>query len=360
MTLRPDWNIELHASPEVLRASFGTLGEPWMRPLSGSTYLHRARWEFGRLPQMLRSDPSLLVWAPFGPPANLALAPRTVWMSRNIIPLLPMRMWEVSRADMMRVLALRGNLMLWARTARKTIAVSKDAQMRLARLARVAPDSIPVIPHGVGPAPTSTPVGERRHESVRRQPYLLHVGQPTAYRRTRELFQAYARLADERPDLPPLLAAGTARRVDASYERTCTDLLESAVLRGQAHLLGQISHSEVMDLMAEAHAFLYPSVHENCPNVVLEALGAGRVGVYSDIPTIRELAGGAGIFVPTPSAENLAPAIVRASFDLQLRADVSREARLRAALFSWERTANLTAAALDAAFAVNPGDGRTP
>jgi alpha-1,3-rhamnosyl/mannosyltransferase len=115
-------------------------------------------------------------------------------------------------------------------------------------------------------------------------------------------------------------------------------------------VLGQISHADVLALMATAHAFLYPSVHENCPNVVLEALAAGRVAVYSDIAPVRELAGDAGLFVADPRPGNLTSAIERASFDAAHRQGVAVEARRRAARFTWERTADRTAAALDELF----------
>lgn len=351
MKLRPGWDIELHASPEVLRASFGSERASWMRLLPSGSYADWLRWEFVDLPRLLRQDREALVWAPFGPALNIALARRAVWMSRNIIPLLPIRQWEVSRADRPRLRAMKAVIVLWARFARRTICVSHDARARLAKLASVDPARIPVIAHGVASVDERILCSTPELEALRSEPYLLHVGQPMAYRRTKELFRAYSEVALQRPDLPPLVVAGAARGPDASYERECLKSLDSAIRSNRARMLGHVHHADVLSLMAKAHAFLYPSVHENCPNVVLEALAAGRVGVYADIPTVRELADDAGVFVRDGGLPTLAEAIERAAFDQAARADIARRALARAPRFTWELTAEHTATVLDEVFA---------
>jgi glycosyltransferase involved in cell wall biosynthesis len=102
--------------------------------------------------------------------------------------------------------------------------------------------------------------------------------------------------------------------------------------------------------MSTAHAFLYPSVHENCPNVVLEALAAGRVGVYADIAPVRELTGEAGLFVRDPGPLTLSDAIEEAAFNEPRRLGIAQQASQRAKLFTWARTAEATAAMLELAF----------
>jgi glycosyltransferase involved in cell wall biosynthesis len=268
-------------------------------------------------------------------------------MSRNIIPLLPYRQWEVSRADRPRLLAMQGMVVFWARFARQTICVSHDAQVRLARLARVRAERLRVIPHGVRPYDEVPACSTRELEAIRSRPYLLYVGQPAPYRRTRELFLAYSELSARRTDIPPLVVIGSARAADAAYERECMRCLEPAIQRKQVLVLGQLDHDDVLALMAKAHAFLYPSVHENCPNVVLEALAAGRVAVYADIPPVRELAADAGIFVDDLGGPSLVEAIERASFDDGLRRKIATAARCRAGHFTWERAAKETVAVLD-------------
>jgi glycosyltransferase involved in cell wall biosynthesis len=354
MKLEPSWHIELHAPKEVFLTCFGTQGEPWMRPLPGAGYRQRGRWELIDLPHLLRSDPEALAWAPFGVPLNLALAPRTVWMSRNLIPLLPPREWELSPSDHLRIHLLRTLIVGFARLARGTICVSQHARARLASLARMDRARIAVAPHGVSAFVPGRSCSDGALEKMRQTKYVLHVGQPVPYRRTRELFAGYARLAARRSDLPPLVVAGRARPQDAAYEASCQHLLEPLVREGRAHLLGQIPHSDVLALLGSAHAFVYPSVHEDCPNVVLEALSAGRAGVFADIPAVRELADQAGVFVANPQPDTLAEAIERAVYDGPLRDRLGVAAQARAALFTWDRTAEKTVEIFERAFARAP------
>ena len=319
-----------------------------MRELPDRGYRSRARWEFLELPALLHEDPRALVYSPFGPMWNLSVAPRTAWMSRNIIPLLPPERWELSESDHARMMALRALFTAFARTARASICVSQHARAALSALSGVARERIAVIPHGVEPV-REYPASTHALERIRREPYLLHVGQPIAYRRTLELVDGYALLAARR-NMPRLVLAGGARGADADYEGRCLTRLAPLVARGQAVSLGQVEHVDVLALMASAQTFVYPSVQEDCPNVVLEALSAGRVGVYADIPAVRELAGDAAVFVPEPRPEPLAEATERAVFDDALRARLTREARGRAAQFTWDRSAQRLVAILDQAF----------
>jgi glycosyltransferase involved in cell wall biosynthesis len=319
-----------------------------MRPLPSGGYGARARWEFVELPAMLRDDTRAVLYAPFGPPWNLSLAPRTVWMSRNIIPLLPPEQWELSEGDHARMHVLRVLYPAFARAARRSICVSQHARAALSALARIDAERIAVVPHGI------EPIVERRASSeaverVRAGSYVLHVGQAIPYRRTAELVEGYALLAARRR-VPPLVLVGKARDIDAGYERRCLSMLAPLVGCGQAMVLGQVPHADVRALMGSAQTFAYPSVQEDCPNVVLEALSAGRVGVYADIAAVRELAGDAAVFVRDPRPEGLAQALERAVLDEPLRSRLPGEARARGAQFTWDRSAERLVAILDDAF----------
>ena len=57
--IRPDWDIELHASTPVLERVFGTTQEHWMHEIGDDGYAARLEWEFVKLPGILRSIPPL-------------------------------------------------------------------------------------------------------------------------------------------------------------------------------------------------------------------------------------------------------------------------------------------------------------
>ncbi|HEY8091906.1 MAG TPA: glycosyltransferase [Polyangiaceae bacterium] len=357
MRARPAWRVELHAPAELLRAAFGRDDAPWMVTMGGAGYGGRLRWEMVDMPAEVERVPGTLLYSPFGPMLNVAAARRAVWASRNIIPLLPPDTWEIEDADRLRTLALRGLVAFSARVAPRTICVSEHARASLMALTGLSGETIRVIPHGADVVEPDRRCADAAAEAIRRVPYVLNVGQPTPYRRTRELIAGYARLAARRSDLPVLVLVGNARPVDRAYGEECSALVEPLVRAGKAVHLGQLPHGDVLALTASAHVVAYPSVHEDCPNVILEALAGGRVIVCADVPATRELAEGAAVFVRDPHPAGIERALDDAIHDDALRRDLGRRARERAALFTWERCAESTVGVLEEAFRA-PGPGR--
>jgi glycosyltransferase involved in cell wall biosynthesis len=178
---------------------------------------------------------------------------------------------------------------------------------------------------------------------------VLNVGQPAPSRRTRELILGYARLAERRKDLPRLVMVGAARAVETGYGEECLRIAEPLLRAGRAVSLGQLPPADAVALAARARVVAYPSVHEDCPNVVLEALAGGRVLVCADIAATRELAESSAVFVRDPDPERIESALERAVYDEPLRRSLEAGALARAGLFTWDRTAARTIAVLEEA-----------
>jgi glycosyltransferase involved in cell wall biosynthesis len=346
---RPDWRVELHAPAELLWEAFGRNDLPWMRPVASDRYRGRLKWELLDLPFEAGRVPRTLVYSPFGPLLNLAVARQAVWASRNIIPLLPPETWELTDADRLRTLALRHLVALEARVAPRTICVSDHARVRLTQLAGVTGETIRTIHHGVDPVDPDLPCSTPALEAIRGTPYVAYMGQPAPSRRTRELILGYARLAQRRKDLPRLVIVGAPRPVDREYGQECLRIADPLLRSGRAVYLGQIPPGDAVALEARARVVAYPSVHEDCPNVVLEALAAGRVILCADIPATRELAENAAVFVPNPDPERIESALERAVYDEPLRQSLEAGALARAGLFTWDRTAARTIQVLEEA-----------
>jgi glycosyltransferase involved in cell wall biosynthesis len=347
---RPEWRVELHAPAELLRAAFGRDDQPWMVPVVSGRYSGRLKWELVDLPFEADRVPRTLVYSPFGPLLNVAMARRAVWASRNIIPLLPPETWEMEDKDRLRVMALRYLVALGARVAARTICVSDYSRGLLTQLAGVTGETIRTIPHGVDPVDLDVRCSDPAHEAIRGTPYVVTVGQPTPYRRTRELILGYARLAQRRKDLPRLVMVGGARSVDHAYGEECLRLAEPMLRDGRIVYLGQVPQGDAIALAARAHVVAYPSVHEDCPNAVLEGLAAGRVILCADIPATRELAEASAVFVRDPDPERIESALERAVYDEPLRRSLQAGALARARLFTWDRTAARTIQVLEEAY----------
>lgn len=349
--LRPSWHVEVFTSADgaaALRAAGAVAVE--VHTIEPADHRGRLRWELAGLPLACRRDPHALVYAAFGPVLNLAIAARTVWMARNVIPLLDPATWEVSRRDIPRLHVLRRVFAQEARRAAGVISVSHHARARLSRLAGVSMDRIAVVPHGADDADAAG-AGRPEVASLLDERFVLHVGQPIPYRRTLDLIQAYVLFLERRPGGPKLVLVGGARSEDRAYSEECRAALAPLSASGNAVVLGQLGRTDVLALTRRAHAIAYPSVHEDCPNVVLEALAAGRPLVCADIPATRELCADAAVMVDDPRPPTLAAALERAVFDPELRERSSRRAAKRASLYTWDRATELTVAALERAHA---------
>jgi glycosyltransferase involved in cell wall biosynthesis len=348
--VEPDWTFEVHAPEVVLRSVFGRMNEPWMHVTGNGSLRERLRWEFRDLPALLRSDPSALLFAPFGPLLNVPLASRGVVKSENLLALVPHRGLDLRPAEQARLTIMRRVYVANARRARTLVCASRHARARLSTLSGVAEDRMCVVPHGIEPPPPGKACRSESAEAIRRRPYVLHVGQAWPYRRTLQLARGYAELVKRRPDAPPLVWVGAALPIQLGYQQRCLDVLRPLLDSGKAFHLGQVAHEDVLALTSSAHTIVYPSICEDCPNVVLEALGVGAVLVCADIPANRELADDQAVYVRESSPHGIADALERALFDTTLRARVQAGAHERASMFTWNRTAERIADALRDAF----------
>jgi glycosyltransferase involved in cell wall biosynthesis len=103
--------------------------------------------------------------------------------------------------------------------------------------------------------------------------------------------------------------------------------------------LGEISATRMARLFSARPIYASAALYEPFGLSVLEAAQAGCALVLSDIPTHREIWGGAAVFVPARDAESFAAAIQDLADDPDERQQLGQLARARAQLYSPERMA---------------------
>ena len=193
-----------------------------------------------------------------------------------------------------------------ARHAGHVLAVSERTKQDAVELYGIAPEKITVTPHGVDPAFTP---GDGSHDD-----YVLFVGAVQARKDPLAALAAAERAGRK------LVVAGPEK--EPALARELRD-------RG-ADVRGWVDKQELAELYRRAAALLLPSRFEGFGLPVLEAMASGTPVVLSDDPALREVAGDAGCY---GSLE-----------DALADRDRYRTAGLeRAKLFTWERTAQLTA-----------------
>lgn len=119
---------------------------------------------------------------------------------------------------------------------------------------------------------------------------LLFVGQLELHKGLEVMIEALSYLK-----IPVVVTViGEGSRKDDAMERALTLSDRVAV-----SFLGAISHNEVLRMMAQHDALVFPSlVVENCPGVLLEARSVGLPVIASDVGGVRELVDGDALVPP--------------------------------------------------------------
>jgi glycosyltransferase involved in cell wall biosynthesis len=102
-------------------------------------------------------------------------------------------------------------------------------------------------------------------------------------------------------------------------------------------LAGYLSDSEIQSLYEEADVFVYPSLYEGFGLPVLEAMACGCPVVASNVSSLPEVVGEAGMLVDPYDVETLAHAVSTVLQDDELKRQMSKKGIAQAQKFSWER-----------------------
>ena len=106
--------------------------------------------------------------------------------------------------------------------------------------------------------------------------------------------------------------------------------------------IGYVPDEDLPALYAGALGALYLSLYEGFGLPALEAMACGTPLLASDVTSLPEVVGDAGLLVDPYDIEAIAYGIRRIAEDHTLREKLRRKGLERAKLFTWERTAEVT------------------
>jgi glycosyltransferase involved in cell wall biosynthesis len=224
--------------------------------------------------------------------------------------------------------------------ADRVLCVSATTARDLTEHLGVAAERVDVTPLGTDLVPASDEeVALLRARAGLDGPYLLGLGTLEPRKDLPTLVRAFAALAAELPHT--LVLAGLAG--------WGSDELAGAVAASGAaeriRLTGYVPERDKAALLSGADLLVYPSRYEGFGLPVLEAMACGTPVVTTTGGSLPEVAGDAALLVPPGDPEQLAAAVLKLLGDQAAWADQARRGRARAASFTWERCADLTAAA---------------
>ncbi|HZV77553.1 MAG TPA: glycosyltransferase family 1 protein [Candidatus Babeliales bacterium] len=212
-----------------------------------------------------------------------------------------------------------------AQRCKALITDSHFAQAELSRELGISPQRL--VPIALGVAPTRMPAAVALDVSAL-GPYVLYVGAPERRKGFDTLLAAMARVARRRPDLSLVVTT----RLDGWRPADGVRVTE----------LGFVDDDLLAALYRNCALLAFPSRYEGFGLPVLEAMSYGAPVVASNASAIPEAGGDAACYVCAGDEEQLADAILRVSGDEAYAAELRCQGPIRAAQFSWERTAART------------------
>jgi len=101
--------------------------------------------------------------------------------------------------------------------------------------------------------------------------------------------------------------------------------------------LGYISDEDLMKLYSEVDVLVYPSVYEGFGVPPLEAMACGCPVAVSNVSSIPEVVGDAGVYFNPLDVNDIAGTLIRILKDDELKIEMSKRGIERAKMFNWDK-----------------------
>lgn len=231
-----------------------------------------------------------------------------------------------------------------ARSAAQIIAVSSSTKNDLVKHYRLPESKVTVIPLAGGEQFRPQAYEQAQivldKYNLTYQKYLLFVGTLQPRKNLLKLLEAYQILTSRYRLEEKLVIVGKRgwlwKPILAKIQST----------PGVAYL-DQVTDEDLPSIIAGASVLTLPALYEGFGLPPLEAMASGVPVVVSNVSSLPEVVGAAGVLVDPNSADSIAEGLLQVLTDKNLRAQMIERGLRQAAKFSWERTASETKALLE-------------
>ena len=225
--------------------------------------------------------------------------------------------------------------------ADRLIYLSEAVKENRLRFFGLDPASIEVVPLGVDESWfTAVEVSPaiRQKYTPTGEALILNVARIVPYKNQVTLVRALPAILREAPRARAVFVGPKDSR---RYRKRLLEVVTEAGLQERVVFAGAVPLEELRQLYALASVFVLPSLQENSPQSLLEAMAQGKAIVASDIPPRREmLPEGTAMLAPPRDHEALAAALTQLLKDQGLRRRIGTRARERASkVYRWDEVA---------------------
>jgi len=223
----------------------------------------------------------------------------------------------------------------YIKRASHIITVSQNTKQDLMEYLKIPENRISVIYNGIDHS-----IFKPYDVKILDNPYILYVGSERPRKNLGRLFEAFAKVKSELPELK-LVKAGAVGR-SKEYRRNVMRKLDSLGITQDVIFVEHTSGLDLAHYYSSASLLAYPTLYEGFGLPPLEAMACGCPVVTSDTSSLPEVVGKAGIMVDPYDIDGLAQAMKQVLTDDKLRDDMVRKGLEQAKRFSWEETARKT------------------
>ncbi|MBU0478512.1 glycosyltransferase family 4 protein [bacterium] len=230
---------------------------------------------------------------------------------------------------------------LMAIRAKKIIAVSENTKIDIVNYLGVKKDKVVVIYNGVSEI-FKKPASQEEREKLRRklnlhEKYILNVSNMKKHKNIETLIEAYSKLRKKGIEQRLLLVGGKKERIGELKIYAEQFNVDKDIV-----FLQNINFKELPLLYQICDIFVFPSLYEGFGLPLVEAMASRVPVVTSNVSSMPEVVGNAGITVEPKNADSLAEAIEKVISDSKLREDMIKMGIKQIEKFNWQDTARKT------------------
>jgi glycosyltransferase involved in cell wall biosynthesis len=177
-------------------------------------------------------------------------------------------------------------------------------------------------------------------------PFLLFVSTIEPRKNVPTLLRALWQLTEcYKEDVHLILAGGKGWLFQDAFA-----LVDELKLQGRVHFVGRVTSEDLLYLYNAAELLAHPAFYEGFGLPPLEAMACGLPVIVSNVSSLPEVVGDAGILIDPHDVDELTVSIWRVLNETEIRREMREKGLRRAARFSWERAAGETVAIYKRAF----------
>lgn len=294
---------------------------------------YRFVWELFYLPFFLFKNKINVLFVPGGLDLTLfTYKSKKVTMFRNMLPFDKKIIDKISGIKFKNYI-LKRLMLITMRSSDGIIFISSYAKKIINK--EIDLSNAIIINHGI----SKNFVPRRLNIKKNNNRYLLYVSRFEPYKNHLNLIKAYHSLPSDIKKIYRLVIVGEFMEPTFS---NCLDYVKNNGLDELVIFKGKVTYSALPDLYRNCELFIFPSSCENCPNILLEAIGCGAPVIVSKTNPMPEFAKDAALYIDEHNTKDIEKKILTVLSSPNLLHSMREKSISLRNEYLWENTAKKT------------------